>query len=415
MTTERIDELDALEADFERDSKEEKAPQSPLSFIPVTGKAAAARDWIGVALGIYILITAVQVIGSGFKIATGDQADQLFTFAENPIVALMVGLLATALTQSSSTTTSIVVGLTAGGLPMEIAIPMLMGANLGTTMTNTLVSLGMAREKEVFRRAFAAATVHDFFNLLAVVIILPLELLFGILDKSSAWLANQTSGSDGGIVAMIFTAFGAAVKAVTTPLSNLFQWVVELLGLPDVWTGIILIIIGVALILMVINTIGNLLKVLMVGKAKDVLHSAIGKGPITGIFSGMIMTIMVQSSSTTTSLAVPLAGSGTFTLRQIYPFTVGANIGTTVTALIAAFGFSGVEGTLAMQASFVHLLFNVAATLIIFGLPFLRVLPPSGAQVLANLSAERKIWAVVWTLGVFLALPMLLILVLSIL
>lgn len=297
MTTERIDELDALEADFERDSKEEKAPQSPLSFIPVTGKAAAARDWIGVALGIYILITAVQVIGSGFKIATGDQADQLFTFAENPIVALMVGLLATALTQSSSTTTSIVVGLTAGGLPMEIAIPMLMGANLGTTMTNTLVSLGMAREKEVFRRAFAAATVHDFFNLLAVVIILPLELLFGILDKSSAWLANQTSGSDGGIVAMIFTAFGAAVKAVTTPLSNLFQWVVELLGLPDVWTGIILIIIGVALILMVINTIGNLLKVLMVGKAKAVLHTAIGKGPITGIFSGMILTMAVQSST----------------------------------------------------------------------------------------------------------------------
>ena len=416
MTTQHVDDLDEFEKDFDQEeAKEEQAPRSPLAFIPLSGKAASARDWIGVALGIYILITAVQVIGSGFKIATGDQADQLFTFAENPIVALMVGLLATALTQSSSTTTSIVVGLTAGGLPMEIAIPMLMGANLGTTMTNTLVSLGMAREKEVFRRAFAAATVHDFFNLLAVVIILPLELIFGILDKSSAWLANQTSGSDGGVVAAVFTAFGAAVKAVTTPLSDLFKSVVKLAGLPDLWTGIILIVIGVALILMVINAIGNLLKVLMVGKAKAVLHTAIGKGPITGIFSGMILTMAVQSSSTTTSLAVPLAGSGTFTLRQIYPFTIGANIGTTITALIAAFGFSGVEGTLAMQAAFVHLLFNVFATIIIFGIPFLRPIPPAGATVLANLSAEKKIWAVVWTLGVFLVLPMILILVSSLL
>lgn len=416
MTTQHVDDLDEFEKDFDQEeAKEEQAPRSPLAFIPLSGKAASARDWIGVALGIYILITAVQVIGSGFKIATGDQADQLFTFAENPIVALMVGLLATALTQSSSTTTSIVVGLTAGGLPMEIAIPMLMGANLGTTMTNTLVSLGMAREKEVFRRAFAAATVHDFFNLLAVVIILPLELIFGILDKSSAWLANQTSGSDGGVVAAVFTAFGAAVKAVTTPLSDLFKSVVKLAGLPDLWTGIILIVIGVALILMVINAIGNLLKVLMVGKAKAVLHTAIGKGPITGIFSGMILTMAVQSSSTTTSLAVPLAGSGTFTLRQIYPFTIGANIGTTITALIAAFGFSGVEGTLAMQAAVVHLLFNVFATIIIFGIPFLRPIPPAGATVLANLSAEKKIWAVVWTLGVFLVLPMILILVSSLL
>ncbi|WP_255549020.1 MULTISPECIES: Na/Pi symporter [unclassified Corynebacterium] len=385
-------------------------PRSPLSFIPLKGAAANARDWIGVVLGIYVLITAVKVIGSGFKIATGDQAEALFSFASNPIVALMIGLLATALTQSSSTTTSIVVGLVAGGLPMAVAIPMLMGANLGTTMTNTLVSLGMARDKDAFRRAFAAATVHDFFNLMAVLILLPLELMFGILEKSSNWMATHTDGSDGGIVAAVFSGIGSFVKTITTPLADLFKGGIGSLGLNDVWTGVLLIVLGVVLILAVINNIGKLLKVLMVGKAKDVLHNAIGRGPITGIFSGALMTIMVQSSSTTTSLAVPLAGSGTFTLRQIYPFTIGANIGTTITALIAAFGFTGAEGTLAMQAAFVHLLFNVFATLIIFGLPFLRGLPPRGAEMLARVSAERKIWAVVWTVGVFLVVPFLLIL-----
>ncbi len=391
-------------------AQETPTPRSPLSFIKVTGTAANVRDWIGVAVGIYILITAVQIIGSGFKTATGDQAESLFSFASNPLIALMIGLLATALTQSSSTTTSIVVGLVAGGMPMATAIPMLMGANLGTTMTNTLVSLGMARDKFAFRRAFAAATVHDFFNLMAVTILLPLELMFGILQKSSHWMAEQTAGSDGGIIAAIFGAIGSFVKTVTTPLSDLFKTGVAATGFSDVWVGIILIVLGVALILAVINNIGKLLKVLMVGKAKEILHKAIGRGPVTGIVSGAFMTIMVQSSSTTTSLAVPLAGSGTFTLRQIYPFTVGANIGTTVTALIAAFGFGGAEGTLAMQAAFVHLLFNVFATLIIFGLPFLRPLPLKGAELLAKAAATKKIWAVVWTLGVFLVLPLVLIL-----
>ncbi|MEI5617209.1 thymidylate synthase, partial [Streptomyces brasiliscabiei] len=90
-----------------------------------------------------------------------------------------------ALIQSSSTVTSIIVGLVAGGLPVELAIPMIMGANIGTTVTNTLVSLGHVRYKDEFKRAFASATIHDFFNLLAVAIFLPLEMAFGILEKIS--------------------------------------------------------------------------------------------------------------------------------------------------------------------------------------------------------------------------------------
>lgn len=381
---------------------------SPLAFIPLTGRAASIRDWLGVAVGVWLLITAVKIIGSGFKTATGDQAGELFAFADNPLVALMIGLLATALTQSSSTTTSVTVGLVAGGMPMEIAIPMLMGANLGTTMTNTLVSLGMAGDKASFRRAFAAATVHDFFNILAVLILLPIEMMFHILDRSAGWLAGFTSG-DGGVVAVIFTGMGDAVSFITEPLYNLLKAGIGIFGMHPIAEGVIMILLGVALILLVINKIGQLLKVLMVGKAKQVLHTAIGRGPVTGIASGMVMTVMVQSSSTTTSLAVPLAGSGAFTLRQIYPFTVGANIGTTITALIAAFAFTGIEATMAMHASFVHLLFNVFATVLIFGLPFLRVIPLKGAELLAKLSAERKWIAVAWTFGVFLALPLVLI------
>ena len=140
--------------------------------------------WITVALLIYLLICAVGIIGSGFKMSVGGHAKELFAFASNPFAGLVVGIVATALIQSSSTVTSIIVGLVAGGLPVELAVPMVMGANVGTSITNTIVSLGHVRAKEEFKRAFSAATVHDFFNLLSVVIFLPLEIAFGFLEKT---------------------------------------------------------------------------------------------------------------------------------------------------------------------------------------------------------------------------------------
>ncbi|MDO8143053.1 MULTISPECIES: Na/Pi symporter [unclassified Isoptericola] len=386
---------------------EPKRLRSPFERFGLTGRPLRTVNWLGVVAGVYVLITAVELIGSGFKAATGDTAESLFAFASNPFVALMVGVLFTAATQSSSTTTSVTVGLVAGGLPIQIAIPMLMGANIGTTLTNTLVSLGMVRDRESFRRAFSAATVHDFFNLLAVAIFLPLELAFGLLERVSGWLAGASSGADGGIVATLFAAIGTVVDTVTEPLANLLEAGTSFL--PDPWHGVLMIVLGIGLILGVINWLGRLLKVLMVGKAAQMLHSSVGRGPISGVASGAAVTMMVQSSSTTTSLMIPLAGSGTFSLKQVYPFTVGANIGTTVTALIAAFAFTGAEGEVALQAAFVHVMFNVFAALVIFGMPLLRQVPLRGAVWLGNVAAANKLWAAAWVLGVFVGVPMALI------
>lgn len=377
--------------------------RSPLAFLGLPERTQRAVEWVVVALATYVLISAVSAIGAGFKMAAGDQAAELFTFASNPFVGLVIGILATAITQSSSTTTSVTVGMVAGGLPIEIAIPILLGANIGTTMTSTLVSLGMAREKETFRRAFGAATVHDMYNLLSVAVFLPLELMFGVLERSSGWLSQQTSGSDGGPVAAAFTAVGTAVRALTAPGANVLNWLVS--PLPDVAAGIVLVLLGIVLILAVINLIGKLLKVLMVGRAEAVFHTAIGRGPLSGISSGALITVMVQSSSTTTSLVVPLAGSGKFSIHQIYPFTIGANIGTTLTALVAAFAFTGVEGSAALQAAYVHVLYNLFCALVIFGIPLLRPIPVKGALWLADLAARSKAYVAIWVLGVFIAVP----------
>ena len=117
-----------------------------------------------------------------------------------------------------------------------------------------------------------------------------------------------------------------------------------------------------------ITLLGTTLKKNLTGRAERIFHAAVGRGPISGIASGTIVTILVQSSSTTTSLIIPMAGSGVMRLKQIFPFTLGANIGTTITALIASLS-GGDYAEAALQIALVHLFFNVFATALIYGVP----------------------------------------------
>ena len=355
-------------------------------------------QWLSVVFLVYLLIVAVGMIGAGFKSATGDQAKELFAFATNPFLGLIVGTVATALIQSSSTVTSIIVGLVAGGLPVATAIPMVMGANIGTTITNTLVRLGHVGDKNEFRKAFAAATVHDFFNLLSVIIFLPLEILFHPLEKMGLIIANAMAG--GGSMSIKDLNI---VKAATKPLVTVFKNITHVLPAP--FDGILLIFLGIGLIFLTIAFVGKLLKSLMVGKAKDILHVAIGRGPMAGILAGTLITILVQSSSTTTSLMIPLAGTGVFGLAQIYPFTLGANIGTCITALLAATAVSGAEAVPALEIAMVHMLYNLLGVIVIYGIPFLCKLPLLGAQTLANVASERKYLAFAYIVSVFFVIP----------
>jgi len=366
--------------------------------------SANYQQWLMVTALIYLLLVAVGMIGSGFKTATGGEAKELFSFASNPLTALVIGTVATALIQSSSTVSSIIVGLVAGGLPVAIAIPMIMGANIGTTITNTIVSLGHVKQGVEFKRAFAAATIHDFFNLISVVIFLPLEIMFGILHKTGAYLSSFMIGGD----SMSMKGINFMKPLVTPPIQTL-QTMFGGIGLSEVLTGVLLITFGIGMIFFVISAIGKLLKVLMIGRAKDILHSAIGRGPITGIATGTAVTVLVQSSSTTTSLIVPLAGSGIFSLRQIYPFTLGANIGTCITALLAATAVTGVNAIFALQIALIHFVYNVAGVIVIYGIPFLRNIPIQAAEKMSDIAMRKKLYVALYIGGVFFLIPMMLI------
>jgi sodium-dependent phosphate cotransporter len=356
--------------------------------------------WLVVLLLVYVLIVAVDVIGRGFSAASGgaEGAERIFAFATNPLLGAILGTLATALVQSSSTVSSVIVGLVAGGLPVSIAIPMIMGANMGTTITNTIVSLGNLRNGPAFNRSFGAATVHDFFNLLAILIFLPIEAVFHPLERLAGYFADMIAG--GGSASM---ADANVVRMITRPTVN------EIRGLfgaiPEPFGSLLMIAFGIALVILAVLLLGKVLRRAMTGSSERIFHAALGRGPLLAIVVGAVITILVQSSSTTTSLVVPLAGAGILTLAQVYPFTLGANIGTCITALLAATAVSGAYEVFAVQVALVHLLYNTLAVVVIFGIPFLRDLPVRAAKALAD-GAERSRWVVAaYVLGVFFVLP----------
>ena len=151
---------------------------------------------LGVVLALYLFLVGIKGLSSGIKLLGGDFANQIMTTTSNPFISLLVGILATTLFQSSSTTTSIIVGMVStGAVTLSGAIPMIMGANIGTTVTNTIVSMGHIRRGNEFKRAFSAATHHDIFNVLSVIILLPLEIAFGLIEKTATGLGTLLFGT----------------------------------------------------------------------------------------------------------------------------------------------------------------------------------------------------------------------------
>ena len=288
------------------------------------GTRSAARDgrapaiWLAAIALVYLLLVGVATIGAGFKWASGgaEGAAAIFSFARNPIVGVILGTLATALVQSSSTVTSVIVGLVAGGVPVGIAVPMIMGANMGTTITNTIVSFGNLRERTAFRKSFEAATVHDFFNLYSILIFLPLEIAFHPLEKAGAVLAQFMAGgaqaSIGGLNIM---------ASLTKPAASAVMRLAALL--PEAAGALCTIALGIGMVIVAVIYLGKVLRSVMTGKARGIVDKAIGRGPASGIASGTVATILVQSSSTTTSLVVPLAGK--FILSRLGPTSAPAS------------------------------------------------------------------------------------------
>lgn len=344
---------------------------------------------IGLFFFLYCFLVSIGLLGKAFKLFGGGVVESLIRDASNPLLGLFIGILATTLVQSSSSTTSLVVALVGSGtMPVATAIPVVMGANIGTSVTNTLVSLGHLTRSKEFSRAFAASTVHDFFNILTVLILFPLQWSTNILGRGSQVLAHAFEQVGG-------LHFASPLKLATEPAVK---------GLVHLCNEQPLVLVALALILLFgsLRYLVVMLKSLVLSKIEALFDQVIFRNAARAMFFGLLLTSLVQSSSITTSLAVPLAGAGILTLQQIFPYTLGANVGTTVTAILASLA---VGHEAAVSVAFAHLLFNVLGICIIWPLRPIRNIPIRLAEGLSRLALHSRVIPFAYIIICFYALP----------
>ena len=379
-----------------------KAPVPPPGSVQLSRREIIGRVVL-VLLLLFIFLVGIKGLGGGFKALGKEYLDLFFNVASNPFIGLMIGVLGTTLVQSSSVTTSMIVALVAAPdnpLPVAAAVPMIMGANIGTTITNTVVSLAHMGRADEFKRAFSAATCHDFFNFMTVLVLLPLELATGFLQRLSGTLAGSLSLGGGG-PGKLPNPLKAALKAVLEPIQGLLFGASDN---PRVGAVLLLIFSGAVIFLSLFGIVKTL-RALTAARMERYITRFLDKNAYLGIVVGIVVTVMVQSSSITTSVLVPLAGAGVVTLAQVFPITLGANVGTTVTALLASLAAPEETAQFAVQIALVHLFFNIAGILMIYPWEKTRQIPLKAAEWLAARAVESKRWALIYVVALFYGLP----------
>uniref|UniRef100_G3WBC0 Sodium-dependent phosphate transport protein 2B n=1 Tax=Sarcophilus harrisii TaxID=9305 RepID=G3WBC0_SARHA len=435
-----------------------------------------------------LLPCSPQITIYNFKLSiifTGKMAGKIFhdgSMLNNPVAGLMIGVLVTVLVQSSSTSTSIVVSLVSSSLlTVKAAIPIIMGANIGTSVTNTIVALMQAGDRNEFRRAFAGATVHDFFNWLSVLVLLPMEVITGYLYHLTDAIVktfNIKSGEnapdllkvitnpftklivqlDKKVINEIATGNEAAqnrsliktwcktlkyvtLSNVTVPspencTSPSFCWTngnttwtlmnitykqniakckhaFVNVNLSDPSIGLILLALSLLVLCTCLILIVKVLNSMLKGQIATVIKKTINTdfpfpfAWLTGylaILVGAGITFLVQSSSVFTSAITPLVGIGVIGLERAYPLTLGSNIGTTTTAILAALASPGSTLQNSLQIALCHFFFNLSGVLLWYPVPVTR-LPIRFARGLGNTTATYRWFAVFYLIICFFLAP----------
>ncbi|XP_033734881.1 sodium-dependent phosphate transport protein 2B-like [Pecten maximus] len=416
---------------------------------------------------LYLFICSLDFLSSAFRLLGGKAAGQVFqnnAILQNPVTGLMIGVLATVLVQSSSTSTSIVVSLVGAGiLEVKTAIPIVMGANIGTSVTNTIVALGQITSRREFRRAFAGATVHDMFNWMTVIVFLPLEVITGYLYHLSELTVNSLAleaYADGKkdflkVITKPFTkriiqvdkkgiqkiaqnedvdtllkicCKSKTLKNVNETFANGTSYILSSkkicvkeceyifkdTTLSDNEIGGILLVASLILLCFCLFVIVKLLNSILQGKIRKVIKRFINYefpgrcGYFTGylaIIVGCGLTILVQSSSIFTSTMTPLVGVGVVSLERMYPLTLGSNIGTTTTGILAALAQDGNKMRNPLQVAFCHLFFNLSGILLFYPIPFLRI-PIPLAKFLGKETSKYRWFSVMYLICMFFLLPL---------
>ncbi|XP_059085328.1 sodium-dependent phosphate transport protein 2A-like isoform X2 [Tigriopus californicus] len=337
---------------------------------------------------------------------------------------------------------------------------MVMGANIGTSVTNTIVSITHIGDRTEFERAFACAVIHDIFNWLAVIVLLIVEVTTGYLfhltlaitdgisfqkgenppdvlkgltrpftdiiihiDKKilEGWSLNQTEYLNETSILKTCHVMkpqdlnGGQNVSFSDPevMDKPCGYLMAYFGLPDVWLGAILLVFSLFLLstclVILVKILNSMMEDKMAAVIKRVLNAQIPYVPwLTDYFAmliGAIITFLVQSSSVFTSTLTPLVGTGLFTLERAYPLTLGSNVGTTTTGLLAALAADGDHLQATIQIALCHLFFNISGILLFFPVPFMRW-PIPLAKVMGQTVAKYRWFALFYLAFMFFLFPL---------
>ena len=365
-----------------------KSLKNPLNNISSTQKLI--RSILSIIVVLVLFLISIDLLVTSLGRVGKETVESVLEVTANPFVSLFIGLLITALIQSSSTTTSMIVAMVASGsLDMHRAIPIIMGANIGTTLTNNIVSLTFITKKKKFRRAFSTATLHDHFNILVTIVLFPLQYNYNFLgmisEKISYFLTYDYPIEDD-------------VFYSTVSFSNLMisDYVLDLLVYP-----ILGLVIAGILLFGSIKLLTRVIYRTFIGSTRLKIQNLIFKNPFKSFGWGTILTATIQSSSITSSIVVPLVATGKIKFRHVYPFIVGANIGTTITALLAAL-FKTPE---AVSIAVAHFMFNLIGGVIFLLIPFINRVPVALANLLGDMCLKYRIISVIYIIITFFLLP----------
>lgn len=358
--------------------------------VPVERWKILLRNTVYILAGLLVFLFSLDLMISSLQQLGKAVTEVIILATSNPFTGLFIGLLVTAIIQSSSATTSIVVALVASGsISLQGAIPIIMGANVGTTITSTIVSLGFISKKKEFRRAVAAGTYHDFFNILTVIILFPLEYYFGFLSGLSQTLANHFFNQPAGPIKTDFSMLGGLFDPVIHFLSNLIN------------NGFLLALLAIALLFSSILFFRKVITNILGFGSQERFQRFFFKSTLKSFGWGLLTTAAIRSSTVTTSLVVPLVAKKVVKLKEAAPFILGANIGTTITAFIAA----TFNSNAAISIAIAHFLFNFIGVLIFLPIPFIKDIPLKLANGLGRLTLKYRVAGFSYLLMTFFFVP----------
>uniref|UniRef100_A0A2K6SZ87 Solute carrier family 34 member 3 n=1 Tax=Saimiri boliviensis boliviensis TaxID=39432 RepID=A0A2K6SZ87_SAIBB len=417
---------------------------------------------------LYLFICSLDVLSSAFQLLGSRLAGDIFrdnVVLSNPVAGLVIGVLVTALVQSSSTSSSIVVSMVAAKLlTVRASVPIIMGVNVGTSITSTLVSMAQSGDRDEFQRAFSGSAVHSLFNWFTTLVMLPLESATALLERVSELALGAASLEPGAQAPDI-------LKVLTKPLTHLIvqldsdvivgsttdnattsslikQWCSSSgqlatgnssdcgdsgpcedrnstapadrlpchhlfagTELTDLAVGFILLASSLLVLCSCLVLIVKLLNSVLRGRVAQAVKTVINAdfpfplGWLSGYLALLVgagLTFALQSSSVLTAAIVPLMGVGVISLDRAYPLLLGSNIGTTTTALLAALASPAERILSALQVALIHFFFNLAGILLWYLVPALR-LPIPLARRFGAVTARYR-----WVAGAYLLLGFLL-------